>query len=108
MKLNIYENKKVVKTFTAETYDLLFGTVEDVAEAVHLDELQTVSEAEIIKLIGKMVLNSMGTIKDLLKDIFDGLTDEDLKKVKVSEIAKVLLDVVKYTIIQLNIGDQKH
>ena len=108
MKLNIYENKKVVKTYTAETYDLLFGTVEDVAEAVHLDELQTGTDTEIIKMIGKMVLNSMGTIKDLLKDIFDGLTDEDLKKVKVSEIAKVLLDVVKYTIIQLNIGEQKN
>lgn len=46
----------------------------------------------------------MDTVKNLLKDIFDGLTDEELKNVKVSEIASVLIDVVKFTIQQLNIS----
>ena len=49
MELNIYEKKKVVKTFSAETYDLMFGTVEDVAEAIDLDSLQSGSDVEIIK-----------------------------------------------------------
>ena len=105
MKLNIYKGRKIEKTYTADTYDLMFGTVEDVAEAVKLDELKTGTDVEIIKLIGNLVLSSMDTVKDLLKDIFEGITDEELKCTKVKEIAQVLLDVVKFTITQLNLGN---
>lgn len=104
MKLNIYEKKKVIKTYETSTYDLMFGTVEDVANAIDIDSLKTGSDVEIIKMVGKLVMSSMDTVKNLLKDIFDGLTDEELKKTKVSEIATVLVDVVKFTIAQLNLG----
>lgn len=108
MKLNVYEKKQIIKTYEAETYDLMFGTIEDIAEAVNLDALKTGSDVEIIKLVGNLVMNSMSTVKELLKDIFDGITNEELKKVKVAEIATVLIDVVKYTIIQLNAGAPKN
>ena len=62
--------------------------------------------AEIIKLIGKAVIGSMDTVKDLLKDIFPGITDEELRHVTVKEIAQVLKDVVYYTIKQLNLGEK--
>ena len=51
-----------------------------------------------------MVFKSMDTIKELMKDIFDGLTDEELKNVKVSEIVDVLVGVVQFTILQLKLG----
>lgn len=105
MKLNVYDKKNIVKTYEAETYDLMFGTVEDVADAVKLDELKTGSDVEIIKMVGNLVLTSMGTVKDLLKDIFEGLTDEEIKQTKVSEIAVVLVDVVKFTVTQLSMGN---
>jgi len=110
MKLNIYgkneDGKKIiVKTYTAETYDLMFGTCEDVAHAVNLDALKTGSDVEIIKMVGNLVLQSMDTVKDLLKDIFEDITDEELKNTKVTEIAIVLVDVVKFTIMQLNFGN---
>ena len=101
MKLNICENKKVVKTYEADTYDLMFGTLEEVAAAVKLDEMKTDSDAEIIKMVGKFVSGSLGTVRGLVKDVFPGITDEELKKTKVSEIAGVLVDVVKYTFEQL-------
>ncbi len=104
MKLNIYEKKKIIKTYEVDTYDLMFGTVEDVANAIDLDSLKTGSDVEIIKMVGKLVMSSMDTVKNLLKDIFDGITDEELKQTKVSEIATVLVDVVKFTIAQLNLG----
>lgn len=102
MKLNVYEKKTVVKTYEADTYDLMFGTVEDVAKAINLDALKTGSNAEIMKLAGNLALTSMDTVTDLMKDIFDGITDEELRHTKVTEIAAVLVDVVKYTIKQLN------
>ena len=105
MKLNIYNHKQIVKTYTADTYDLMFGTIEDVAEAVDLDSLKTGTDVEIIRMVGNLVFKSMDTVKDLLKDIFEGITDEELKNTKVSEIAVVLVDVVKYTIAQLNKGN---
>ena len=104
MRLNIYKGKQVIKTYEASTYDLMFGTLEDVADAVKLDELKTGTDAEIIKMIGNLVLNSMGTVRDLMMDIFDDITEEELKHTKVKEIATVLRDVVVYTISQLNIG----
>lgn len=108
MKLNIYEKKKIVKTYTAETYDLMFGTVEDVAEAVNLDELKTGSDVEIMTMAGKLVMKSMSTVKELLKDIFDGLTDEELKNTKVAEIVQVVIDVVMYTMTELGKGNSKN
>lgn len=108
MKINIYEKKQVIKTYEADTYDLMFGTIEDVAEAINLDSLKSGSDVELIKMIGNLVLHSMDTVKDLLKDIFDGVTDAELKHTKVSEIAAVLLDVVKFTLQQLNLGSSKN
>lgn len=104
MKLNIYEKKQIVKTYEVDKYDLMFGVVEDVAEALDLDSLKSGSNAEIIKMVGNMVFKSMDTIKELMKDIFDGLTDEELKNVKVSEIVDVIVDVVQFTILQLKLG----
>ena len=104
MKLNVYEKKQIVKTYEADTYDLMFGVLEDVADAIKLDELKTGTDVEIIKMAGNLVLNSMDTVKDLFKDIFEGITDEELKKCKISEMAIVLVDVVKYTLNQLGKG----
>lgn len=104
LKLNIYEKKKIVKTYTAETYDLMYGTVEDLIDLIDLDQLKNGTDAEIIKLVGKVIINGMGIIKPLLKDIFEGLTDEELKKTKVSEITTALVEIVKFSISQITKG----
>ena len=103
MKLNIYEKKEVIKTYETDTYDLMFGTVEDVANALKLDELKTGSDVEIIRMAMNLVMTSLGTVKDLMKDIFDGLTDEELRNTKVKEMAQVLVDVAKYTLELMDI-----
>ena len=41
MKLPIYQKKEIVKTYEADTYDLMFGVLEDVADAIKLDELKS-------------------------------------------------------------------
>lgn len=102
MELKIYKNKELEKVYTADTYDLTFGVVEDVAKAIDLDSLKTGSDVEIIQMAANLVLGSMDTVKEILKDIFDGLSDEEIRRATVLDIAGVLVDVVKYTIIQLN------
>lgn len=106
LKLNIYKKKKIEKTYTTESYDLLFGTVEDFIELVDLDKLEKGTDAEIIKLVGNVIIKGgLEIIKPLIKDIFDGLTDEELRHTKVSEIAKILVEVVKFAISQMSIGN---
>lgn len=104
LKLTVYNKKEIVKTYEAETYDLMFGTVEDLIDLIDLESLKTGSDTEIIKMAGTMVMNGLEVIKPLLKDIFEGLTDEELRCVKTSEIAAVLVEVVKFAIVQITKG----
>ena len=101
LKLNIYKKKEVIKTYKTETYDLMFGTVEDLIDLIDLDKLDKGTDAEIIKLVGNMLMKGINIFKPLLKDIFEGLTDDELKNAKVSEIATALVEVVKFSVLQI-------
>jgi len=101
MKLNIYDKRAVVKTYTADTYDLMFGTLEDVAEAINLDGIKEGTDAEILKMAAQLAIGCKDTVRELMKDIFEGITDDELRQTKVSEIAQVLLEVVTYTLAQM-------
>ncbi|MCF0231354.1 MAG: hypothetical protein HUJ63_03585 [Enterococcus sp.] len=104
MKLDIYEKKKVVKTYEAESYDLMFGTVEDVMTMFNVDSLKSGSQTEIINMVATILPKCINTVKPLLKDIFDGLTDEELKNVKLKDIVKVLVEVITFAFEQISVG----
>lgn len=103
MKLNIYEHKEIIKTYEANEYEIMFGTVEDLIDAAKLDSIETGSDAEIVLAATNLVTNSMATVKDLLKDIFDGLTDDEIKHTRVSEIVNVVVEVIMYAIGQISL-----
>lgn len=101
MKLNVYKGREIEKTYTAETYDLMFGTLEDIISIIDLDALNNKEEsAEFVGAVAKVVVKGFDQFKPLLKDIFSGLTDEELRRVKVSEIVPVVINVVKYAFSQ--------
>lgn len=102
MKLNIYKKKTIVKTYEADSYDLTFGTVEDVADAIKLDKLKTGSDKDVLEAIAAFVLTSKDTVKDLMKDIFEDITDEELRHTKVSEQIAVIYEVLMFTVKQLS------
>ena len=105
MKLNIYEKKTIVKTYEAETYDLMFGTVEDLLDAIRIDEITSGTDDEIIKAAINLVTHGLDTVKDLLKDVFDGLTDEELKHTKVKELANVIVEIITFSFNQMSMGN---
>lgn len=105
LKLNIYEKKKVIKTYTAETYDLMFGTVEDLLDVIDIDNIQAGDRTELLKAIAKVLAHSMDIVKPLLKDIFEGLTDEELRNTTLKNIIDVLAEVIAYSINQLTKGN---
>ena len=92
MKLNIYKNQKEIeKTFEVDAYDIMYGTVEDVFDV--LEGVENISDPnEILNVISQ----NRDKLNDLLLDIFEGLTKEDLRKVKVKEIVPVFVDLFRY------------
>lgn len=107
MILNIYNKNTIIKTYEAENYDIKFGVVEDVIELFDMDELQKGDDIELIKLVGKTIPKSLGSIKNLMKDIFDGLTDEELRNVKIKEMAQIIVTIIKYALNQISDGISK-
>lgn len=98
MKLNVYHNGQVEKTYTAETYDLMLGTVEDIVAIIDLDAFTSDKNTDFIAAVGKLIVKGFNQFKPLLKDIFPGLTDDELRRVKTSEVVPVIMNVIKFTV----------
>ena len=96
--LNIYdtETKKIAKQYTAETVDIMFGTIEDLIEIIDVDKLNDNMEwAKVIAL-------AMKKLKPLLKEVFTGVTDEELKNTKVKELIPLFINILSYMMSEIN------
>lgn len=102
LNLNIYEAGKVVKTYTANEFDLMFGTVEDLIVLIDLDAFgKGANDAAFVSAALKLVVGSFDTVKDLLKEVFVGVTDAELRKVRTKEVARLLVQIVKYSLAEI-------
>ncbi len=100
--LNIYNKGKVEKTYTSESYDLMFGTMEDFINVIDLRILdEGLSDVDSIKLLMGLVGGSMTQLKPLLLDVFEGLTEEELRRTKVSELIGVIINILKYSYCEI-------
>ena len=106
MQLPIYGRidgrKAVVKTYRAETYDLMWGTVEDIANAFRLDDVKEVTEEQLQQMLGSFIVSHLPEVNEFLKDIFDGITDEEIRNAKAEDIIMVFIDLVIYTITNVH------
>lgn len=101
LKLNIYgKNKKgvkcVVKTHVAKDYEVEFGTLEDILEVAEAYSNKSTEEE-----LTRIIVSSMQKIKPLLLDVFDGLTEEELRHVKASDIILIVVQIVQYGLASL-------
>lgn len=106
LKLNIYEGKKVVKTYTAQTIDFSMGVIEDVLDALDFENMKTGSNTEI----ASMVIKCSKQLKPFLMDIFDGLTAEEVRKTRIQNIIEVFKGLYRYATSELALiaGDEKN
>lgn len=96
LTLPIYKGRKVVKTYTADSLCVSFGTVEDIIGALHLDSVRTEKE------IGFAVLGALGQLKPLLRDIFDGLTDAEIRCTHISDLVALFRTLYLYAVETLS------
>ena len=100
LALNIYsaEDKMIVeKRYTAESYDLMLGTVEDIMQIIDVDKMNDNTE------ITKLVIKGYSKLKPFIKDVFAGVTDEELNRVKVKELIPVFVEIFKSILDDLDI-----
>lgn len=100
IKLNIYNGKEVVNTYTAEGYDLMMGTIEDFMDIIDIEKLNDTGA------VAKMVMKGYAQIKPLMKDIFPGLTDEEFRGIKLTELVQVMAQIGAAVINNLGILKQ--
>lgn len=99
--LNIYENNVVKKTYKASEFDLMWGTIEDIMNIVEIDKLDD------NVAIGKMILSVLPQLKPLLKQIFPGLTDSEMRNTKVKELVPIFISAFTYALKEVNLlGDK--
>ena len=100
--LNIYNKKEVVKTYECDSYDLMFGTLEDFLNILDLESMTSdMSDTDFIKLVTVIITKSLGELKPLLMDVFDGLTEKELRQTKVKELIAVMIQIVMYSISEI-------
>ena len=106
--LNIYSKERnkqtgkreIVKVYETEEYDLMYGTVEDILTIFDVENLHDTGA------MLKMINTFMGELKPLLKDVFYGLTDEELKCIKVKELVPVVVNILQLAMEQFNDGSK--
>ncbi|MCC0670826.1 hypothetical protein IC216_02355 [Clostridioides sp. ES-S-0145-01] len=94
LKLNIYskDNKnKIEKTYTTDTVNIMFGTIEDIFEIVDIEKINNNEE------IVKTVIKGLKLLKPFLKNVFDDLTDDELRQTNIKELVVVFVEIFKYT-----------
>lgn len=101
LKLNIYNGKEIEKTYVSNDFMLMTGTCEDILKLVDIDKLSGNLDDENAMEILKIVIKAFNEFSPMMKQIFDGLTDDEYRRTNVVEVAKVVIEVVKYTFSQL-------
>lgn len=98
LKLNVYKGRQVEKTYTADSYDIMFGTIEDIIGVIDLDALTNQkNDADFVRAVGGVIVKGFDQLKPLLMDIFPDLTEEELRRTRVKELVPLVMDVIKYS-----------
>ena len=90
--LKVYNGRDVVKEYTAETIDFSFGVIEDILGTIDVDNLDISDN----KAIGFIVIKCMKQLKPLLKDIFVGITDEEIRNTHIQNLVEVFKQLINY------------
>lgn len=97
IKLNVRTADGSAKTYTADTIDFSFGVVEDVLDALNLENLADKNQLAI------MVVKCSKQLRPFLKEIFEGVTDEELRTVKMSNLVEVFKGLYHYASAELGL-----
>lgn len=101
LKLTVRKNGAVEKTYAANTYELMFGQVEDILECIDVDAIAGAkSDAEMVAAVGKAAVGAMGALKPVLCDAF-GITEEELRRVPLREVVAAVAGIASFAMAEI-------
>lgn len=83
--LKIYDGRKIVKEYSVNALDLSFGVVEDVINILDFENMQDAKSKDFMLILVK----AKEQIRPLLMDIFDGLTEEEVRHTRTQNLIEV-------------------
>ena len=95
--LKIYNGQEIEKEYTAETIDFSFGVVEDILDALDLENIKSGNKTELAGII----IKCSKQLKPFLKDIFPGVTDEEIRKTHIQNLIEVFRGLYDYATAEL-------
>lgn len=104
LNLHIYKGREIVKTYKTETIDLMYGTVEDIVNVLELDKIKKGDNLEI----AACVMRASGQLKPFLKDLFDGVTDDEIRNTRMQNLIDIFRGLYQYAIMEMNTVSEKN
>jgi hypothetical protein len=103
LKLNIYKTQKEIeKTYTAQDYEVMYGTVEDLLDCLDLEALTNSGDTDgIIAAASRLMRARADVINPLLLDIFPDMTEEELRRTKTREVLDVIVGLTGFSLDQI-------
>lgn len=105
IKLNVYTTRalrNIEKTYSVEDFRLSTGACEDLLDIINIDmfdgDLDVLSdESKVVELL-RSITGGIQVFKELLKDIFEGLNDDEIRRTDVAEILGCVAKIITYSI----------
>ena len=94
--LPIYKGREPIKVYKTDSFTVSFGTVEDIIDALQLDDIKT------DKQMGVAILKAIKQLRPFLKDIFDGITDDEIRHTHLDDLVKLFTDMFNYAADTIN------
>lgn len=112
LKLNIYNknSKEIDKTYISNDCDIMFGTCENIIGLMDFDFLldDDSNSEKLLSTVTNIVRGSFNEVKNLLKEVFPDVTDDELKNTKLREIVSLVINIVKFTFTGIaDVGKKK-
>lgn len=105
LKLNIYkaDNKnEIEKTYTAEGYDLMLGTLQDIIAIFDIDKISNGNEMEL----AMMAVRGFDQVAPILRDVFPDATPEELRRTKTKELVPLFVAIAREAVGTMKIARQ--
>lgn len=94
--LTIKDTKgKVVKEIEAHTFELSFGTINNLMELLDINE-----ESSAFEVLRK-VSTAWKEVTGILNEVFPGVEKDEWKLVKINDLMPLVLQIVKFTFSEI-------
>ena len=103
IKLKVYKDRKLKEVehiYKVEDFQLSFGACEDILNAIGVDKFDEGMEALSNESKNSEFFKSF-VIKDIFKDIFEGLTDDEIRRVGLDDFFSVTTEIVMYSLSRM-------